>query len=193
MKIGVLVGTRPELIKMSPVIRELQKRKIDFSLIHTGQHYSFEMDMVFFEELGLPKPHMHLNAKNMEYHAQMSAIISGTQKFIRKEKIRCLLVQGDTNSVLGGAIAAKNLGILLGHVESGLRSYDQRMQEEFNRYVTDHLSDFLFAPTNESRDILIGEGIPNGKIFVTGNTVVDAVKHNIRLAKPSAAKGDYFL
>jgi UDP-N-acetylglucosamine 2-epimerase (non-hydrolysing) len=108
-------------------------------------------------------------------------MLSGIEKILIAEKPDVVLVEGDTNTVLAGALAASKLGIRVGHVEAGLRSYDRRMPEEINRVVADHISDYLFAPTEQLRDILLGEGISDEKVFVTGNTVVDAVYHNIEI------------
>jgi len=193
MTIGILIGTRPEIIKMSPILRLAQERNLEFTLIHTGQHYSFEMDRIFFKQLKLPAPKYHFDTKNMPYHKQLTKIIDKTTKCIKKENLKVLLVQGDTNSVLGGAIATKRTNIKLGHIEAGLRSYDLRMPEEHNRFITDHLSDFLFAPTKESAKILEKEKIEKKKIFLTGNTVVDAVLQNSKLAKKTKEKKPYFL
>jgi UDP-N-acetylglucosamine 2-epimerase (non-hydrolysing) len=112
---------------------------------------------------------------------QTGRMLSGIEKILIAEKPDVVLVEGDTNTVLAGALAASKLGIRVGHVEAGLRSYDRRMPEEINRVVADHISDYLFAPTEQLRDILLGEGISDEKVFVTGNTVVDAVYHNIEI------------
>jgi len=175
VKIAIVVGTRPEIIKMAPVVRACQSRGTPFLLLHTGQHYSFEMDGVFFEELGLPRPHHNLEVGSGSHPAQLGAILTGLEPILASERPDVLLVEGDTNSVLAAALCAHKLGIRVGHVEAGLRSYDRRMPEEINRILTDHLSDDLFAPTEGSRKILLSESIPDARIHVTGNTVVDEV------------------
>jgi UDP-N-acetylglucosamine 2-epimerase (non-hydrolysing) len=172
-RIAIVVGTRPEIIKMAPVVRACQARGVPLLLLHTGQHYSFEMDGVFFKELGLPAAHHNLAIGSGTHTAQLAAILSGLEPILTAERPDVLLVEGDTNSVLGAALCAHKSGIRVGHVEAGLRSYDRGMPEEINRILTDHLSDHLFAPTDHSRDILLGEGIATGRIHVTGNTVVD--------------------
>jgi len=139
MSIAIVLGTRPEIIKMSPVIRECEHKNLDYFILHTGQHYSYEMDRVFFEQ------------------------------------------------VLAGALAASKLHIKVGHVEAGLRSYDRRMPEETNRVLADHCSDYLFSPTKKAKDILLGEGIPEDMIYVTGNTIVDAVRQNVKIAAERAS------
>ena len=128
-------------------------------------------------------------------------MLTGIEKILLKEKPDIVLVEGDTNSVLAGALAAAKLGIKVGHVEAGLRSYDRTMPEEINRVLTDHLSDYLFAPTPKAKKILLGEGIDEKKIFVTGNTIVDAILQNLELAKSgkdvvselNLKPGQYFL
>jgi UDP-N-acetylglucosamine 2-epimerase (non-hydrolysing) len=175
VKIAIEVGTRPEIIKMAPVIRACIARGVESRILHTGQHYSFEMDGVFFQELGLPAPHLNLEVGSGSQAYQIAAIVRGMEPVIEREKPDVVLVEGDTNSVLATALAAQKLGVPVGHVEAGLRSYDRTMPEEINRILTDHLSEFLFAPTEHSRGILRGEGVAESRIHVTGNTVVDEV------------------
>ncbi len=173
MRIGIVVGTRPEIIKMAPVVRACIARGTPYALLHTGQHYSFEMDGVFFEELGLPRPHHNLEVGSGSQVYQIGNILLGAEPLLERERPDVLLVEGDTNSVLAMGLAAQKLGIPVGHVEAGLRSYDRGMPEEINRILTDHLSEFLFAPTERSRRILLDEQIAPGRVHVTGNTVVD--------------------
>lgn len=180
--ITIVVGTRPEIIKMSPVIRACQDQEIEYSVLHTGQHYSYAMDRIFFEELMLPAPRHNLDAGSGSHGKQTGAIMAGVEEFLEREGSDLLLVQGDTNTVMAGAIAAAKLHVPVGHVEAGLRSFDRRMPEEVNRVVADHVSDYLFAPTKVSRDNLLAEGIPCERIYVTGNTVADAVFQNMRIA-----------
>ncbi len=173
MKLGIIVGTRPEIIKMAPIVRACITREVPYCLIHTGQHYSFEMDGVFFEELELPPAHHNLEVGSGSQPYQIAAIVKGMEPLLARERPDVLLVEGDTNSVLAAGLAANKMGIPVGHVEAGLRSYDRAMPEEVNRILTDHLSDYLFAPTAKARDILRAEGIADERIHVTGNTVVD--------------------
>jgi len=182
MKISVIVGTRPEIIKMSPIIRECERAQLEYFILHTGQHYSYNMDRVFFEQLELPKPRYNLDVGSGAHAEQTGKILMGVEKILVKEKPDVVLVEGDTNTVLAGALAAAKLHIAVGHVEAGLRSYDRSMPEEINRVLTDHCSDLLFAPTEASKDILLHEGLPEKNIFVTGNTIVDAVFQNMKLA-----------
>jgi UDP-N-acetylglucosamine 2-epimerase (non-hydrolysing) len=180
--IVIVLGTRPEIIKMSPVIRECEKRELDFFILHTGQHYTREMDQAFFDDLELPQPKYNLDVGSGPHGFQTGKIMAGIEKILMKERPDTVLVQGDTNTVLAGALATVKLHIKLGHVESGLRSFDRNMPEEINRVVTDHIADYLFAPTRIAEQNLLNEGIDNSKIFVTGNTIVDAVFQNLEIA-----------
>jgi UDP-N-acetylglucosamine 2-epimerase (non-hydrolysing) len=182
MNLSIILGTRPEIIKMSPLIRECEKRNLEYFVLHTGQHYSYEMDRAFFEDLDLPEPEYNLDAGSGSHAEQTGKIMEGIEKVIIKEKPDVVLVQGDTNTVLAGSLAASKVHIKVGHVEAGLRSYDRSMPEEINRVVADHVSDFLFAPTDLSKQNLLKEGIEESKIFVTGNTIVDAVFQNLEIS-----------
>ena len=179
MKVAVVLGTRPEIIKLSPVVRELERRGIEFFILHTGQHYSYNMDRVFFEQLRLPEPRYNLGVGSGTHAEETGRMMIGVERVLLEERPDVVLVEGDTNSVVSGALAAVKLGVLVGHVEAGLRSYDRGMPEEINRVVADHVSDFLFAPTFRARDNLVREGISEEKIYVTGNTIVDAVYQNL--------------
>ena len=185
MKILLILGTRPEIIKLSPVIRECESLGLDYSVLHTGQHYSWNMDKVFFENLELPEPRFKINVGSGLHGEQTGKILFGVEKVLKSEKPDIVLVQGDTNSTLAGALAAVKLHIKVGHVEAGLRSFDRTMPEEVNRVLTDHCSDYLFAPTNQSKNNLLCEGISEKRVFVVGNTVVDALHQNIEIVNHS--------
>ncbi len=203
--IAFVFGTRPEIIKFSPIIRRLERLKKPYFLIHTGQHYSFEMDRVFFKDLQLPAPQFQLSIRSLgtaRHGDHTGRMLAAVEEIILKKKPNVVLVQGDTNSVLAGALAAAKMPeVRLGHVEAGLRSYDRTMPEEINRVISDHVSDYLFVPTHVSKKLLLREGIDAKKIFVTGNTIVDAVLENAAIAysrteaHPSLANlpKDYFL
>jgi len=186
IRIAIILGTRPEIIKMSPIIRECEQRGMEHFILHTGQHYSYEMDKVFFEELELPQPAYNLDAGSGTHAEQTGKILIGIEKILMKEKPDVVLVLGDTNTVLAGALASVKLQIKVGHVEAGLRSYDRTMPEEINRVLTDHISDYLFSPTETAKENLLREGIQEDKISVTGNTIVDAVYQNLKIAKRKA-------
>jgi len=182
MSIAIVLGTRPEIIKMAPVIRECNRRSLDYFILHTGQHYSYEMDSIFFEQLELPPADYNLDVGPGSHADQTGRIMSGIEKILKAVRPDVVLVQGDTNSVLAGALAASKLQIKIGHVEAGLRSYDRGMPEEINRIVADHISDYLFAPTENSKRNLIKEGISDEMIHVTGNTIADSVYQNRAIA-----------
>lgn len=183
MTIAIILGTRPEIIKMAPIIRECERRCLDYFILHTGQHYSYQMDSIFFEQLELPAARYNLDIGSASHAEQTGRIMAGVEKVLMDERPDVVLVQGDTNTVLAGALAASKLHIKVGHVEAGLRSYDRTMPEEINRVVADHISDYLFAPTENSRENLRREGIAEEKIFVTGNTIVDSVYQNLEIAR----------
>ena len=182
MKTAVILGTRPEIIKLAPVIKQLSGKKADFFVLHTGQHYSYEMDKLLFEQLELPAPDYNLGVGSGTHAEVTGRILIEIEKVLLHEKPDVILVEGDTNSIMAGALAAVKLGIKVGHIEAGLRSYDRSMPEEINRILTDHISDYLFAPTAKAAELLAGEGIADESIYVTGNTIVDAVYQNIELA-----------
>ncbi len=182
MKVCILIGTRPEIIKMAPLIRACEKKGLDYFILHTGQHYSYEMDRKFFEDLELKKPRYNLNVGGEEYRKQVGLMIREIMKVLAKERPDIVFVQGDTNSVLAGALAANKLGIKVGHHEAGLRSHDLTMLEETNRIITDHVADLLFAPTKDALNNLKEEGIDPKRVFLTGNTVVDAVQQNLKIS-----------
>ncbi len=182
MKIAVVLGTRPEIIKMSPVVRELEKRNADYFILHTGQHYSYNMDRVFFGQLKLPEAKYNLEVGSGTHAEQTAKILTGIEKILIAEKPDVILVEGDTNTVLAGALAATKLHIKIGHIEAGLRSNDRQMPVEINRILTDHCSDYLFAPSENAKNTLISEGISEDKVTVTGNTIVDAVYQNLDIS-----------
>ena len=186
MKICIIVGTRPEIIKMSPVIQELEDLKLDYFIIHSNQHYSASMDEIFFKELNLPAPKYDLNVGSGKHSNQTGNILIKMEPILEKEMPNYVLVQGDTNTVLAGGLAAAKLDIKVGHIEAGLRSYDRKMPEETNRVVTDHLSSFLFAVTKNQKAILLEESIEASRVHTVGNTVVDAAYKNIELAQKSS-------
>ena len=133
MKIAIILGTRPEIIKMSPIIRECERRGLDYYILHTGQHYSFEMDRLFFEELNLPAARYNLDVGLGTHGRQTATMLAGIERILLDDTPDVVLVQGDTNTVLAGALAASKLHIHVGHVEAGLRSFDRMMPEGTNR------------------------------------------------------------
>lgn len=183
-QIAVVVGTRPGIIKMSPLIKELNRVGIDNKVIHAGQHYSYNLDEKFFKDLRLPAPDYKLeDVKECEYHGEQTAeMLAGIENILIEEQPKVVLVCGDANYNLAGALAARKLNMVVGHVEAGLRSNDWRMPEEHNRVIIDHISDYLFAPTEEAKENAKKDNV-KGEIIVTGNTIVDAVHEHIKIAE----------
>jgi len=186
MKLAIMVGTRPEIVKMAPIMRAADELGVEYAVIHTGQHYSFEMDGIFFDELRLRPPDINLGVGSGSHPFQLAAMIGGLEAALLEVDPDIVLVEGDTNSVLAAAITANKLGIRVGHVEAGLRSGDRGMPEEINRILVDHLADILLAPTDGALTNLLQEAIPPGRVAVTGNTVVDEV---LRHRDEAARKG----
>lgn len=185
-KIAIVVGTRPEIIKMSPIIRLCCKKNIPYYIIHTGQHYDFSLDKVFFDQLKLPTPDYALNVGSKSHAKQTASIMSTVEDVFLQEKPSIVLVQGDTNSVFAAAMVAVKMKIKIGHVEAGLRSFDRNMPEEINRVLTDHISDYLFCPTKEAVNNALREGIQLEKLIETGNTIVDAVVQNLEISNKTS-------
>jgi len=183
MKIAIVVGVRPEFIKMAPFIKLCKEKKIDHYVIHTGQHYGDEMNKQFFEDFDLDAPDYILDTYSTSTPIQITKMIIGMEDILSKNKPDIVLVYGDSNSALGPALTCAKMGISIGHVEAGLRSFDRTMPEEINRVVVDHMSDFLFAPTEVCKKNLQNEGINSNRIFVTGNTVVDSIFYIKNIAK----------
>ncbi len=171
--VAVVIGTRPEIVKMAPIISELESRNVEFSLIHTGQHYHWELSQAFLEELGLRAPDTHLAVGSGSHAEQTAEALVGLEATFLTLEPKVVVAEGDTNTVLAAALAGAKLGIDVGHVEAGLRSHDLRMPEEHNRRVVDHLSSYLFAPTSVNEENLRSENVW-GQVFVTGNTVIDS-------------------
>jgi len=183
-KICLIIGTRPGIVMFSPLIRAFKESKVAFFVIHAGQHYSYNMDKQFFEDLNLPQPEYKLeDVKNCKFHGEQTArMLEGIEKILLKEKPKIVLVGGDANCNLAGALAARKLHIKVGHVEAGERSYDWRMPEEHNRRIIDHISEYLFCTNEKSKQNLLKENIL-GKVFVSGNPIVDAAYQNKEIAK----------
>ena len=183
MKIAIVLGTRPEIIKMASVMDEIEKRGHELLLIHTGQHYDKEMSENFFIDLKLPTPNYNIHVGSGSHGKQTGKMMEGIEDVLLDENPDILLVQGDTNAVLAGALVASKLHIPVGHVEAGLRSFDETMPEEINRLAADICSKLYFVPTEESAINLAMEGISRKRIFITGNTVVDACFRNLEISK----------
>lgn len=183
MKIATILGTRPEIIKMAPIIDEISKRGIDQIVLHTGQHYDKEMSDNFFKDLEIPAPDYNIHVGSGTHGKQTGLMMKGIEEVLLDEKPDIVLVQGDTNAVLAGALVASKLHIAVGHVEAGLRSFDMTMPEEVNRRAADVCSTMYFIPTEESAINLLAEGFSRKNLLITGNTVVDACFRHLEIAE----------
>jgi len=174
MKILSIVGARPQFIKVAPIIQALNTTGHEHILIHTGQHYDYGMSQVFFDQMGLPEPDINLGIGSGSHAAQTGQMLMSIETVLLKTNPDWVIVYGDTNSTLAGALAAVKMNIPLAHVEAGLRSYNRTMPEEHNRVLTDHCSDLLFCPTQIAVKNLSREGINQG-VFQVGDVMYDAV------------------
>lgn len=182
MRPFVVASTRPELIKLAPVLREFDSRGIEYIFVTTGQHYSINLFHSFIGDLELKRPDHDIEIGSGSHAYQTSASMIELEKLMKMEKPDVVIAEGDTNSVLSTALVAVKLHLPFAHVESGLRSFNMRMPEEVNRIVADHCSQVLFAPTESAGLNLLNEGIPPGKVHIVGNTIVDAIRQNMRIA-----------
>ena len=174
MKIAVAAGTRPEFIQVEPIIRELNERGIDNIFIHSGQHYDYDMDKIFFDEMHMPDPTHYLGIGSKLPGEQIGEMIIKSEVIFRDEKPDMLLVTGDTNTALGTALAANKSKIKIGHFEAGMRSFDRSMPEEINRILIDNLSDILFSPTQRGVQNLRENGIRN-HVYLAGDVMLDSI------------------
>jgi UDP-N-acetylglucosamine 2-epimerase len=182
MKIVTILGARPQIIKAAPVINALREAGHKEFLIHTGQHYDHGMSQMFFEELEIPEPDVNLGVGSGSHGWQTGQMLMGIEELLLAEKPDWVLVYGDTNSTLAGALAACKLRVPLAHVEAGLRSFNREMPEEHNRVLTDHCSDLLFCPTQTAVDNLAREGVTKG-VHLVGDTMYDAALHFASIAR----------
>jgi UDP-N-acetylglucosamine 2-epimerase len=173
MKVVSVVGARPQFVKAAAVSRPLRARHQEI-LVHTGQHYDYEMSGIFFDGLQIPEPDVNLEVGSGSHAAQTGAMMTGIEDVLRRERPDCLLIYGDTNSTLAGALAASKLTIPVAHVEAGLRSYNRRMPEEINRVVADHLSALLLCPSDTAIANLAAEGVSNG-VHLVGDVMLDVM------------------
>jgi UDP-N-acetylglucosamine 2-epimerase (non-hydrolysing) len=180
--VAFVLGTRPEIIKTAPVILECKRRDISTALIHTGQHYSEELDDVFFEQLQLPSRYINLDVGSGGHGNQTGKMLAAIEDELLNLDPELVFVQGDTNSTVAGALAASKLEPAVAHIEAGLRSFDRDMPEETNRVIVDHISDYLFPPTRNAALQLQREDIPASRVTVTGNTIADAIERYSSLA-----------
>lgn len=177
-----VVGARPQFIKAAPVSRALREAGLDELLVHTGQHYDDNMSGVFFRDMGITAPDINLNAGSGSHAHQTARMLTGLEDLMLQHRPDYVLVYGDTNSTLAGALAAVKLGVPVAHVEAGLRSYNRAMPEEHNRVLTDHCADLLFCPTQTAVDLLAGEGVTAG-VHLVGDTMYDALRQFSAVAR----------
>lgn len=180
MKIITITGARPQFIKLAPLSAALRGAHEEI-MVHTGQHYDYSMSGKIFSDLGISKPAIHLEISNTNTTGQITEMMIKLEEAMLRHKPALVIVFGDTNSTLAGALIAGKLNIPLLHIEAGLRSYNRRMPEEMNRIVTDHLSQYLFAPTESAVHILKEEGLQQAAFF-TGDIMIDSMKKNLDLA-----------
>ena len=186
LKLLLIVGARPQFIKASSIIREIKKYKsLNVIIVHTGQHYDREMSQIFFDELNITPPKYNLEVHEKNHGIMISKMISKLEKVFLKEKPNWIIVFGDTNSTLAGALAANKLAIKLAHIESGMRSYNKNMPEEINRILTDRLSNLLFCSSKISKQNLISENynVNKYKILNVGDVMLDSIEHYKRFSK----------
>ena len=187
----LVVGARPNLIKIAPLFREIKKRDVDNILIHTGQHYDKELSDVFLSDLEIPAPDYNLNVGSGTHGYQTGNMLIKIEKVLLNEKPDIVIVSGDVNSTLAGALAAVKLHIPIAHIEAGLRSFDMNMPEEINRILVDHCSTYLFCPTKTAVMNLNKEGIPDDKIFLVGDIMLEACTQNLKIAEKKSQFKDF--
>ena len=182
MRVCNVVAARPNFMKMAPVVLELQRRGVEQFLVHTGQHYDANMSDVFFEELGMPRPDVHLGVGSGSHAVQTAAVLTAFEATCLERKPDMVVVAGDVNSTLACALTAAKLHIPVAHVEAGLRSFDRTMPEEINRVLTDHMSALLFATEDDALTNLRREGVPDDRVHLVGNCMVDSLFRHVESA-----------
>lgn len=186
MKIVQLVGARPQFVKLAPVSRQIRKNHQEI-IVHSGQHYDYQMNEVFFKQMQIPKPDYDLNVGSGSHGVQTARILEALEAILIKEEPDWLLIYGDTNTTLAGALAASKLGIKTAHIEAGLRSFNRSMPEEINRIVADHLSELLLVPTQTGMDNLKHEGLL-GKAKLVGDVMTDSLIMGVEAARKQDIK-----
>ena len=180
MRAAVVIGTRPQIIKTAPVLKEAERRGLELDVIHTGQHYDYEMSKVFFNELDLPDPAMNLGVGSGSHGEQTGRMLVELEKVYTELEPEVVVVPGDTNSTLAGALAAAKMRIPVAHLEAGARSFDLGMPEEVNRRLTDHCSSVLFAVSEWCRDRLLAEGISGDDVYLVGDTMYESIQSHVK-------------
>lgn len=189
MKVVCVVGARPNFMKVAPVYEALVRTGVDTRLVHTGQHYDEKMSQIFFDELGMPRPHVNLEVGSASHAVQTARVMELFEPVLLTEKPDLVLVAGDVNSTVACALVATKLHVRVAHLEAGLRSYDRAMPEEVNRVVTDAVSDLLLTPSRDADENLAREGVPRTRIHFVGNAMIDSLeKHRTRAVALATAK-----
>jgi len=190
MKVFLIAGARPNFMKIAPIYREtLKYDQVECKIVHTGQHYDYEMSQAFFEDLEIPKPHFFLDAGSGSHAIQTAKIMVAFEEVCNQEKPDLIMVVGDVNSTLACSVVAKKLLIKVAHVEAGLRSFDLTMPEEINRMVTDSISDYFFVTEESGIKNLLQEGKPKGRIHFVGNVMIDNLLYQARKLEKNDGKG----
>src|ERR1700722_13085087 len=197
LKLLLVAGARPNFMKVAPVIKCVERlnqknhdggRQIAYSLVHTAQHYDAQMSSVFFKELGIPAPDVNLEVGSGSHATQTANVMTRFEPVCERIKPDWLVVVGDVNSTMACTLVASKIGIKVAHVEAGLRSFDRTMPEEINRLVTDSLADLLLTPSEDANENLRREGVPDAKIRLVGNIMIDALVANLAKARASAIR-----
>ena len=192
LKILNIAGARPNFMKVAPIYAEMKRRPLEFApmIVHTGQHYDVAMSDKFFDDLGMPKPDVHLGVGSGSHAVQTAKIMTEFEPVVLREKPNWLLVVGDVNSTIACALVCAKLGVKVAHVEAGLRSRDRTMPEEINRILTDSISDLLFTTSRDADENLAKEGIPHERIRFVGNVMIDSLMDHLKIAENSKVRQD---
>ena len=192
IKVLNIAGARPNFMKVAPIYAEMKRRRAEFApmIVHTGQHYDAAMSDAFFEDLGMPKPDIHLSVGSGSHAVQTANVMTGFEPVVVREKPDWVLVVGDVNSTIACALVCAKLGIRVAHVEAGLRSRDRSMPEEINRILTDSISDLLFTTSQDADENLRSEGVPAERIRFVGNVMIDSLVEHLKIADGSGIRED---
>jgi UDP-N-acetylglucosamine 2-epimerase (non-hydrolysing) len=178
VKLALVAAARPNFMKIAPLLRTLEARGLDVTLVHTGQHYDDSMSGSFFRDLDIRPPDVHLASGSGSHASVTGAVMLAFETWLDVHPMDAVVVVGDVNSTLAAALVASKAAIPVAHVEAGLRSRDRRMPEEINRICTDHVSDWLFTTSEDANDNLVAEGVDPGRVFLVGNVMIDTLLHN---------------
>ena len=190
LKVINVVGARPNFMKVAPIVEEMKRREREFAplVVHTGQHYDADMSDAFFRDLELPEPDVYLGVGSGSHAVQTAAVMERFEPVVLQERPDWVLVVGDVNSTIACALVCAKLGVKVGHVEAGLRSRDRTMPKEINRLLTDQIADLLFTPSADADQNLLNEGIPQDRIRLVGNIMIDSLYRRLDHAKQSKVR-----